>query len=227
MQSTNQQAIIESAIAIVAEMGPQSTDGTWLEDVTVAVGPHVKEWDVARCYLWSEWPDRETHFPGTTNQDIGIDCVAIRRSDGEHVAIQCKSRQLNAAGQGAPISKGEIDSFASTSAGEFWAERWIVTNGDNPVSGNSQQAMSMTDKPVKMVSIANDLLQQQAAFTYEDCPHCEPNSDGEERRQSKSCMQAEAIAESVRILREHEKSTSGGLPVGQARGKIIPAITRR
>ena len=221
MQSTNQSAIIENAIAIVAEMSPQSTDGTWLEDVTVAVGPYVKEWDVARCYLWSEWPDREIHFPGTTNQDIGIDCVAIRRSDREHVAIQCKSRQLNAAGQGAPISKGEIDSFASTSAGEFWAERWIVTNGDNPVSGNSQQAMSMTDKPVKMVSIANDLLQQQGAFTYEECPHCEPNPDGEERRQSKSCMQAEAIAESVRILREHEKSESGGLPVGQARGKII------
>ena len=221
MQRPNQSAVIDSAIAIVAEMSPQSTDGTWLEDVTVAVGPHVKEWDVARCYLWSEWPDREIHFPGTTNQDIGIDCVAIRRSDREHVAIQCKSRQLNAAGQGAPISKGEIDSFASTSAGEFWAERWIVTNGDNPVSGNSQQAMSMTDKPVKMVSIANDLLQQQAAFTSEECPHCEPNPDGEERRQSKSCMQAEAIAESVRILREHEKSESGGLPIGQARGKII------
>ncbi len=221
MQSAHQPSIIENAIAIVAEMSPQSTDGTWLEDVTVAVGPHIKEWDIARCHLWSEWPDREIHFPGTTNQDIGIDCVAIRRSDGEHVAIQCKSRQLNAAGQGAPISKGEIDSFSSTSAGEFWAERWIVTNGDNPVSGNSQQAMSMTDKPVKMVSIANDLLQQQAAFTSEECPHCEPNPDSEERRQSKSCMQAEAITESVRILREHEKSESGGLPAGQARGKII------
>ena len=221
MQNTNQQAIIEEAIAIVAEMSPQGTDGTWLEDVAVAVGPHVKEWDIARCHLWAEWPDRETHFPGTTNQDIGIDCVAIRRSDGGHIAIQCKSRQLNAAGQGAPISKGEIDSFANTSAGEFWTERWVVTNGDNPVSGNTQQAMSMTDKPVKMVNIANDLLQQQAAFTHEECPHCEPNPNGEERRQSKSCMQAEATAESVRILKEHEESDSGGLPVGQARGKII------
>ena len=221
MQNTNQQAIIENAIAIVAEMSPQSTDGTWLEDVAVAVGPYVKEWDIARCHLWSEWPDRETHFPGTTNQDIGIDCVAIRRSDGEHIAIQCKSRQLNAAGQGAPISKGEIDSFASTSAGEFWAERWVVTNGDNPVSGNTQQAMSMTDKPVKMVNIANDLLQQQAAFTYEQCPHCEPNPDGEWRKQSKTCMQNEAIAASVRILKQHEASDSGGMPVGQARGKII------
>ena len=34
-------------------------------------------------------------------------------------------------------------------------------------------------------------------------------------------MQTEAIAESLRILREHEQSESGGLPVGQARGKII------
>ncbi len=34
-------------------------------------------------------------------------------------------------------------------------------------------------------------------------------------------MQAEAVRESVRILREHELSDSGGLPKGQARGKII------
>ncbi len=34
-------------------------------------------------------------------------------------------------------------------------------------------------------------------------------------------MQNEAIAESVRILREHAQSESGSLPTGQARGKII------
>ncbi len=34
-------------------------------------------------------------------------------------------------------------------------------------------------------------------------------------------MQREAIDESIRILQQHEKSDSGGLPVGQARGKII------
>ena len=79
----------------------------------------------------------------------------------------------------------------------------------------------MTDKPVKVVNIANELLQQQAAFIHEECPHCEPNPDGEERRQTKTCMQTEAIAESVRILKEHEQSDSGGLPIGQARGKII------
>ena len=221
MHDHDAQNIVEQAIQTVQDMSPLSTDGTWLEDLTVQVTFYVKEWDIAECWSWSQWPDRETHFPSTTKQDIGIDCVAVRRSDGEHIAIQCKSRQLNANGQGDPIHKGEIDSFTSTSAGPFWAERWIVTNGDNPISGNTQQALAMIDKPVKMINIANDLRQQEGAFTHEECPHCESNPDGEERQQTKTCMQTEAIAESVRILGEHERSDSGGLPVGQARGKVI------
>ena len=67
---------------------------------------------------------------------MGIDCVALRRSDGEHIAIQCKSRQLDEHGRGNPINKEEFDSFASASADQFWAERWIITNGDNPLGNN-------------------------------------------------------------------------------------------
>ena len=221
MQSGNAQETIEAAISTVADMSPQSTDGQWLEDLTVAVGPHLKEWDVARCHPWAEWPEREQRFPGTTNQDVGIDAVAVRRSDGEHVAIQCKARKLDAQGNGDAISKEETDKFASASAGEFWAERWIVTNGNNPLSNNARQVLSMTSKPIKLVNVANDLLQQQATFTHEACPHCEPNPDGADRRQTRTCMQTEAVAESVRILKEHERSESGGLPKGQARGKVI------
>ena len=215
------QQFIDQGVSLVAEMSPSITDGTWLESLAHQVAPHVKEWDISQCWPWSQWPNREAHFPNVGKQDIGIDCVAVRRSDGEHIAIQCKSRQLDAGGHGAPIHKPEVDSFAATSAGEFWAERWIITNGDNPISGNIQQAMALIDKPVKVVNITNDLLQQQAAFTYEECPHCEPNPDNKERRQTRTCMQTEAITESVRILREHEGSDSGGLPIGQARGKII------
>ena len=221
MQNAHVQTMIEQAISIVAKVSPQQTDGTWLEELTVLVSPHIREWDISRAYRWGDWPERETRFPKTTKQDIGIDVVAVRRSDGEYIAIQCKSRQLNENGQGDPINKVEIDKFASTSAGDFWAERWIVTNGDNPMGGNIQQALSMHQKPVKAVNIASDLLQQQATFTDEECPHCAPNPDGEERRRTRSCMQSEAIAESVRILKEHEQSKSGGLPIGQARGKII------
>ena len=221
MQSVNAQEVIREAVSTVAEMSPQSTDGQWLEDLTVAVGPYLKEWDVARCHPWAEWPEREQRFPETTNQDVGIDAVAVRRSDGEYIAIQCKARKLDEHGNGDAISKEETDKFASASAGEFWAERWIVTNGNSPLSNNAQQVLSMTSKPIKMVNIANDLLQQQATFTHEECPHCEPNPDGEDHRQTRTCMQTEAVEKSVRILKEHEQSESGGLPIGQARGKII------
>ena len=39
--------------------------------------------------------------------------------------------------------------------------------------------------------------------------------------QSKSCMQDEAVANSVRVLQDQERSESGGLPIGEARGRII------
>ena len=220
MQKDNTVSIIENAVSVVDANSPLITDGQWLEELTVAAGPFIKEWDIVKCYSWADWPVREQRFPRTTKQDIGIDAVAVRRSDGEHIAIQCKSRQLNANGQGAPIHKGEIDKFTSTSAGDFWAERWIVTNGDNPISDNTQQALSMTDKPIKIVNISNDLLQQQSSFTYEECPHCSLGSE-EGNRQTRTCMQSEAVRESVRILKDHEYSNSGGLPIGQARGKII------
>ena len=220
MQTTGVEGIIESAVATVREASAQQTGGRWLENITVLTAPLISEWYIDRCYSWAEWPEREIHFPETTNQDVGIDAVAIRR-DGEHIAIQCKARQLDEQGRGGAISKDELDKFISSSASDFWAERWLVTNGDNPVSSNVARTPGLKDKPIKVVNIANDLLQQQATFTSEECPHCEPNPDGEERRQTKTCMQNEAVSESVRILREHEQSDSGGLPVGQARGRII------
>ena len=222
MEEVNAQEVIEEAFRIVEEMSPLSTDGTWLEDITVAAGPHIKEWDMEQCYLWSEWPERAYHFPDTTNVDVGIDVVAIRRSDREHIAIQCKSRQLDEHGKGESIAKDETDKFASASSNSlFWAERWIVTNGDNPLNKNAQQVLSMSVRPIKMVNIAIDLQQQRQTFTREECPHCLPNPNGEPRIQTKSCMQDEVVAQSVRILKEHEQTESGGLPPGQARGKII------
>ena len=219
MQDSGQQNIIEKAIAIVAEASPQQTGGKWLENLTVDVGPYIKDWNIAECWQWAEWPEREQKKPESTNRDTGIDVVAVNR-DGEYVAIQCKSRQLDEDGRGDSINKAEIDSFASASTDGFWSERWIVTNGDNPLGPNALSAVPKA-KPIKIINIANELAQQEAAFTHEECPHCEPNPDGEERRQTKSCMQNEAVAESVRILREHEQSESGGLSIGQARGKLI------
>lgn len=212
---------IEKAIRTVAEKSSEPTDGKWLEYIVVETAPFIKEWDIERCHLWSEWPERDSHFPQTSNQDVGIDVVGIRGSDGEYIAIQCKSRQLDKHGKGSPIAKKDTDKFASASSGQFWSERWIITNGDVPLGGNTQQVMSMWDTPIKNINIAIDLQQQLGNFTDEECLHCLPNPNGETRMQTKSCMQREAVEQSVRMLREHELSDSGGLPRGQARGKII------
>ena len=220
MQHDNERATIEDAIAEIVETSGQSTDGKWLERLTARVAPHIREWDVSDTYMWGDWPERETLFPGTTNLDVGIDVVAVRRSDGEHIAIQCKSRQLDEHGRGADISARETDRFINASTDGFWAERWLVTNGDNRLSSPSRQVLSMQqDKPLKVVNIHKDLLEERSgALTDEDG---QPHDDGETPRQSKTSMQNEAVAESVRILKEHVQADSGGLPVGQARGKVI------
>ena len=222
MQTLTAQDIIATAIKKTAEMNQQATDGEWLEVVTVESGPYIKEWDIESAWHWDKWPDREAHFPDTTRLDVGIDAVAVRRSDGRHIAIQCKSRQLDDQGRGSPIGWGEIAKFAATASGGFWAERWIVTNGDNPLASGATMAAAMNEQPLKLVNITNDLyLQRQANVQDEECEHCQPNPDGDERVQTKSCMQNEAVDNSVRILKGQERSESGGLPVGEARGRII------
>ena len=219
----NPQAIIQQAIDAVDEMSPHQTDGAWLEDIAVAAAPHIREWDVAECYRWADWPQRQAHFPGATKRDVGIDAVAVRRSDNAHIAIQCKARQLDADGKGDAIPKHEVDSFAHASVDDFWAERWIVTNGANPITDNVRQTASISrnPKPIKEVNIAADLRQQAAAFAAADAADAQPAPDGEPPTQTKTSMQNEAVDTSVRILQEHAQSHSGGLPPGQARGKII------
>ena len=222
MQIPELQDFIKAAIESVAEMNPQETDGEWLEILTVDTSPYIKEWDIEECWHWDEWPDREAQFPDTTRLDVGIDAVAVRRSDGEHIAIQCKSRRLDAEGRGSSINNDEIARFAAASAGPFWGERWIVTNGDNPLASGARQSVSMQGKPLKVVNVHKDLLEERAgARIDEDCPHCQPHTDEETPRQTKTCMQNEVVTESVRVLEEHVQADSGGLPKGQARGKII------
>ena len=227
MQSETGEPIITQALAILAEANPQPTDGIWLEDITVVAAPHIKEWDIAQCWHWADWPEREIHFPDTDKKDLGIDAVAIRRSDGQPIAIQCKARQLDAAGHGNNIDHGEVAIFNSTSANPLFTERWVVTNGNNQIGGNAASVLAMADRNrrVKLINIHADLRAQQTAAEPEPCPHCQISSvapDPENPpRQTKQCMQDEAVAQSVSRLREHEQSSSGGLPVGQARGKII------
>ena len=221
----NLAAFLDDALRIINAMSPNPTDGQWLESITIDAAPYLREWDIAECFSWADWPQRETHFPRRTRQDTGIDCVAIRRSDGEPIAIQCKARQLDEHGHGPGISKTELDKFIGATDSPIWAERWLITNGDSPLSPNTNQ-----EGQVKVINLHADLVAQQpAAPPPEPCPHCESNAAAAANaepaanaaRQTRQCMQDAAVADSVRILREHAQSNSGGLPVGQARGRII------
>lgn len=154
--TTTQPDPIPPAIARLNEASRNPTGGQWLETLTADIAPHIREWDIARCWRWPDWPQRDTHFPGTTQQDIGIDAVAIRRSDGQHIAIQCKARQLDEHGRGDDIHKAEIDKFAAAVSDQpLWSELWVVTNGDNRISGNTKQALSMRDpaRPIKRADV--------------------------------------------------------------------------
>ena len=106
MQNEKATEVIETAINKTAEMNPQETDGEWLEVVTVESGPYIKEWDIAECWHWDEWPDREDTLPEHHQVRCGDRRRSrARRSDGEHIAIQCKSRQLDDEVRGSSIQQ--------------------------------------------------------------------------------------------------------------------------
>ena len=214
------QDVIRDAIECVEEYSSIPTDGKWLEHLIVKVGVYIKDWDIEACYLWDDWPCRPPEFIG---RDRGIDVVAKRRSDGKYIAIQSKARQLGEHGKGGDISAKEVDSFICASDKAIWAERWLVTNGNNPLNKNAQRKATALGKRLKVINIHKDLGDQQAsAAVSEECPHCQSHANEDAPSlQTKECMQREAVKESTRILREHVKVDSGGLPPGQARGKII------
>lgn len=213
--------LLERARRTLEHFSPQASDGTWLEELTVEVAPLLADWDVEVCYPWADWPSRTEHFPNTTKQDIGIDLVARGRSDGRLIAVQCKARKLDSDGTGEEIQKGEISSFSTPAANDLFVERWLVTNGATPLNANAQSAIEVSGKPVKVVNLAADLTAETFASVGsaadDDCPHCKDP----EAVQTRTCMQREAVDISVRVLKDHAATNSGGLPEGQARGRII------
>ena len=201
---------LKDALVEIKETSRQATDGKWLERLTAHCAPLIAEWDVREAWTWEEWP-------GNNHPDSGIDVIA-ERSDGQPIAIQCKSRQLDEQGSGSPITKKEIDSFIaeSSSVGVAFAERWLVVNGGVDVNANAQRVME-GNKVVQVNLYADVERQYDAARSAHlgGCPHCDPDADAA-ARQTRDCMQREAVAVSVSALKDHAKSGTGA-----ARGRII------
>ena len=191
-----------------------------MEEDVAATAPHIRDWDLEACWRWKDWPERQAVFHGSSPADDGIDAVGVRRSDHGLVAIQCKARKLDDTGTGNPIGKDELDSFGHHAAADIWEERWLITNGNAPLSAPAARSVALSGKTIKIVNFAADMEAQAAASAINgDCQHCAEDA-GPGALRSKSCMQAEALSESVATLRAHANSTTGGSPEGCARGKI-------
>ena len=198
------------ALVEIEETSRRATDGKWLERLTADCAPLIAEWDVSEAWTWEEWSEKN-------HPDSGIDVVA-ERVDGKLIAIQCKSRELDDEGSGPPINKGEIDSFIAESSGVgvFFAERWLVVNGGVDVNSNAQRVME--GNKVAHINLYADIEKQHdgaRSGRLEDCPHCEPDADTA-AKQTRDCMQREAVRVSVATLKDHAQSGTGA-----ARGRII------
>ncbi len=201
---------VEELLVYLRECSQVSgSDGKWLEALTVNVAPHIAEWDVSECWPWEAWPDREELFSGTKKSDVGIDCVAVRKSDGALIAIQCKSRYLD--GKVRQIHSGELDKFGRATSNSVWRERWVVTNGANPFSRQEVNKQQIAKWKITHVDLQHDLLAQKRLEQHAP-------SKAEISRQD---MQDECVRVSADKLREHVKGAYGGIPIGEARGKII------
>lgn len=148
---------------------PSNTSGTkgkWLEHLTTAVAPFIKDWDIAQAWQWNAWPDRHAKFPELSAIDPGIDVVA-RTNDGDYIAIQCKARKLNERGHGSPIHSTELNKFNSNTLSPIWAERWLATNGDNDISVNALMQTDHSDpnRPIKHINVHAAVYDQRVHNT--------------------------------------------------------------
>ncbi len=225
-------SVIGDALARLEEHAHRQTDGIWLEEVTADVAPHVRDWNVDRCWRWEDWPDRDDVMPeGTPATDAGIDLVARRRDDRGWIAIQVKSRRLNLRGEGERVTSDEMNKFLAAAADrDIWAERWLAVNGAVPLGGHTPGKVAMSGAPVKVVNVAQAVESQRAALAAgaedDPCPHCETDSGGapmdvEPPTQTRSCMQREAVREAVERLRANEQAEEDNIPRGEARGRIV------
>ena len=163
-------------LAALAESSEvRAANGRLLEDIVHDHATEFPEWEVERCWRWSEWP-RRADF-GLPLHDYGIDLVA-ETVTGRTVAIQCKAR-----GGDGSVTPREIREFAGA-AKTHYDECWIVTNAHQ----GSGAAEALQTSGV----IWKDIAAEDAAITED--------ADDEPDEDPRTAMQDEAVKACVHAL---------------------------
>ena len=101
------------------------------------------EWTAkfSEVWMWTDWPGRDGR------PDTGIDLVAKRRETGDFAAIQCKCYAASTT-----VSKGDVDSFISTSGKVGFSERYIFDTAAR-WSKNAEDTIRGLAVPVQRIDI--------------------------------------------------------------------------
>ncbi len=223
--SQEEQQQIAGAIQQIEEISKAPSDGKWLESLTCEVLPLIKRLDVEKCWSWKDWPERLNfrEFDNIAADNHTIDCVALRRSDHKWIAIQCKSRELDEEGKGEDVGLEEISKFLISCLKSIFAECWLVTNGNFSITRKVKDNLANSgDHHLQAINLGIELALQNAAYSTDDeCEHCSLGDNSAGAIRTKTCMQREVVNQCVKLLREQIAMESDGVPIGDARGRII------
>ena len=204
---------IRAALGLLDRHDSEAGDGKYLERIAVGCGPEIREWGLAGCWLWEDWPQREETFSGVGPLDIGIDAVG-RREDGGWVAIQCKAKGRDAQGKRYTLTKEDIAGFGLASGySSVWAERWIVTNAEeSPAVAQLTAALGEPDHAPRIIDIHAALRGESEARERAGAMAADP----------RTAMQAEAVARIVKRLEQMRCATKHeGWRKDESRGYVV------
>ena len=191
-------------LKVIEERKFNADDGLWLEELVCDLGHQIPEWDFVRVMHWSEWQDRDKYFPGVKPNDIGIDSVGVR-PDQSLVAIQCKARSADR-----DLVKRDVESFLSAIGSDIWSECWIVSNVKFSAKVEQIVLGLHNERPFKLVDFVEPVRQLALSETgsYMDDPEL-------------TSMQDEAVANTVKYLKEHAQLGRVDWNFGESRGHIV------
>ena len=204
--------VLKEAEAAAVRHRKDAKDGKWLEELVTENGAKILAWGLEEVWPWEQWPNRVKVFgPNSSPEDNGIDHVG-QREDGGLVAIQCKGRRKKKQSGAGNLTQEDINKFASSTTGDQWAERWVVTNAG--VGRKLQQRMIVL--PGGGHTLKHILIEEALAGEI-----ARREKDANDPRGS---MQDDAVSKTLQRLdevRATAKKAHEGWKPGESRARVI------